>query len=140
MVGWDLKRYSDRLQAFGWHTVEIDGHDVDAIEAAYRDAEQTSGKPTAVIARTKKGKGVKAVEDQPGKHGKPLDDPEEAIAELGGERDLSVNVAEPEGGEPHRFAVGEAELPTWELGEEVASRLAYGEALTALGTHRGNVV
>ena len=48
-----------------------------------------TGKPTAIVARTKKGKGVKAVEDQPGKHGKPLDDPEEAIAELGGERDLS---------------------------------------------------
>jgi transketolase len=140
MVGWDLKRHSERLRAFGWHTVEIDGHDVDAIEAAYRDAERTTGKPTAVIARTKKGKGVKAVEDQPGKHGKPLDDPEEAIAELGGERDLSVDVATPQGGEPHRFAAGEAELPTWELGEEVATRLAYGEALTALGTQRGNVV
>src|SRR4051794_15158613 len=140
MVGWDLKRYSDRLRAFGWHTVEIDGHDVDAIDAAYRDAEQTTGKPTAVIARTKKGKGVKAVEDQPGKHGKPLDDADEAIAELGGERDLSLNVAKPAGGEPHRFAGGAAELPTWELGEEVATRLAYGEALTALGTQRGNVV
>ena len=49
-----------------------------------------SGKPTAIIASTKKGKGVKAVEDQPGKHGKPLDDPEAAIEELGGERDLTV--------------------------------------------------
>ena len=47
-----------------------------------------TGKPTAIIAQTKKGKGVKAVEDQPGKHGKPLDDPEAAIEELGGERDL----------------------------------------------------
>jgi transketolase len=140
MVGWDLKRYSARLQAFGWHTIEIDGHDVDAIESAYRDAEQTTGRPTAVIARTKKGKGVKAVEDQPGKHGKPLDDPEEAIAELGGERDLSVDVAKPAGGEPHRFEAPGAELPSWELGDEVATRLAYGEALTAVGARRGDVV
>jgi transketolase len=140
MVGWDLERYSARLRAFGWHTLEIDGHDVEEIEAAYRDAEQKRGCPTAIIARTKKGKGVKAVEDQPGKHGKPLDDPEEAIAELGGERDLSVQVASPEGGEPHVFETGGGELPSWDLGEEVATRLAYGEALTALGSLRGDVV
>ena len=48
----------------------------------------TTGKPTVIIAQTKKGKGVKAVEDLPGKHGKPLDDPDAAIEELGGERDL----------------------------------------------------
>jgi transketolase len=140
MVGWDLERHSARLRAFGWHTLEIDGHDVEEIHAAYSDAEETTGRPTAIIARTKKGKGVKAVEDQPGKHGKPLDDPEEAIAELGGERDLSVHLAEPEGGAPHRFETGDAELPSWDLGEEVATRLAYGEALTALGTRRGDVV
>jgi transketolase len=140
MVGWNLTRYADRLEAFGWHTVEIDGHDVDAIEAAYAAAEQTTGKPTAIIARTKKGKGVKAVEDQPGKHGKPLDDPEEAIAELGGERDLSVDVAKPQGGEPHVFDAPGADLPSWDLGESVATRLAYGEALTALGARRGDVV
>jgi transketolase len=140
MVGWDLERHSARLRAFGWHTLEIDGHDVEEIHAAYSDAEQKTGCPTAIIARTKKGKGVKAVEDQPGKHGKPLDDPDEAIAELGGERDLSVEIAKPEDGEPHRFETGEAELPSWDLGESVATRLAYGEALTALGTRRGDVV
>jgi transketolase len=140
MVGWNLERHSARLRAFGWHTLEIDGHDVEEIEAAYGDAEQKTGCPTAIIARTKKGKGVKAVEDQPGKHGKPLDEPEEAIAELGGERDLSVQVAEPEGGEPHHFETGAAELPSWDLGEQVATRLAYGEALTALGTRRGDVI
>jgi transketolase len=140
MVGWNLTRYADRLEAFGWHTVEIDGHDVDAIEAAYAAAEQTTGRPTAIIARTKKGRGVKAVEDQPGKHGKPLDDAEEAIAELGGERDLSVDVAKPEGGEPHVFETTPTDLPSWDLGESVATRLAYGEALTALGARRGDVV
>jgi transketolase len=140
MVGWDLRRYAARLEAFGWHTIEIDGHDVDAIEAAYRAAEETTGKPTAVIARTKKGRGVKAVEDQLGKHGKPLDDPDAAIAELGGERDLSVTVAKPEGGEAHVFDAPGADLPAWELGETVATRLAYGEALTALGARRDDVV
>src|SRR6185503_14167681 len=114
--------------------------DVGAIEQAYAEAEQTKGKPTAIVARTKKGKGVKAVEDQPGKHGKPLDDPDEAIEELGGVRDLTVEVAKPEGGEPNTFEVSGGELPSWELGDEEATRKAYGLALAALGSIRGDVV
>jgi transketolase len=140
MLGWDVDGYARRIEAFGWNTIEIDGHDVDAIEAAYAEAESTKGRPTAIIARTKKGKGVKAVEDQPGKHGKPLDDPDEAIEELGGVRDLTVEVARPEGGEPNTFEVSGGELPSWELGDEEATRKAYGLALAALGSMRGDVV
>ena len=107
---------------------------------AYEEAETIRDRPTAIVARTKKGRGVKAVEDQPGKHGKPLDDPDAAIAELGGERDLKVQLAAPAGGEPHRFEAPGGELPSYELGEEVATRKAYGEALAALGSIRGDVV
>jgi transketolase len=141
MLGWDMDGYVRRAEAFDWHAIAIDGHDVDQIEAAYAEAESTTGRPTAIFARTKKGKGVKAVEDQPGRHGKPLDDPEAAIAELGGERDLRVEIAKPEGrGEPHRFDVPGGELPTWEIGDEEATRKAYGVTLAALGSMRGDVV
>jgi len=141
MVGWDLDRYVKRAEAFGWHAIAIDGHDDDAIDAAYAEARETAGTPTVIVARTKKGKGVKAVEDLPGKHGKPLDDAEAAIEELGGERDLTVEVAKPEGGRaPHRFDVPGGELPTWELGEEVATREAYGKSITAVGAMHGDVV
>src|SRR3954471_4732990 len=140
MLGWDLAGYADRAEAFGWHAIEIDGHDVDAIEAAYAAAEETKGKPSVIIARTKKGKGVRAVEDLPGKHGKPLDDVEEAIQELGGERDLTVEVAKPEAGEPATFDVPGGELPSWELGGSLATRKAYGVTLAALGSMRGDVV
>jgi len=140
MVGWDLDRYKARAEAFGWHAIEIDGHDVEAIHAAYEEAVATTGRPTVIIARTKKGKGVKAVEDQPGKHGKPLDDPDAAIAELGGERDLQVTIAAPASGTPHRFEAPGGELPAWDEGEQVATREAYGKALTALGSIRGDVV
>ena len=141
MIGWDMEGYRARIEAFGCHPVVIDGHDLGEIDAAYREALETTGRPTVVLARTKKGKGVKAVEDQPGKHGKPLDDPEEAIQELGGERDLTVHVAAPsQDGSPHRFEVEGGELPSWEAGEEVATRQAYGEALKALGAMRGDVV
>jgi transketolase len=140
MSGWDLDRYVRRAEAFGWNAIAIDGHDVDAIARAYDEAVKTTGRPTVIVARTKKGKGVKAVEDQPGKHGKPLDEPEAAIEELGGERDLSVQLAAPAGGSPHAFATSGGELPSWDVGEQEATRKAYGEALTALGSLRGDVV
>jgi transketolase len=141
MHGWDLDSYAERARAFGWHAIEIDGHDVEAIDRAYADAISTEGLPTVIVARTLKGKGVAEVEDKPGWHGKALDHPEEAIAELGGERNIVVEVAKPEGGEPHRFdAAGPLELPSWGRGEEVATRRAYGDALAALGSARGDVV
>ncbi len=140
MVGWDLDRYRERALAFGWHAISIDGHDVEAIDRAFAEAVATPGKPTVVVARTVKGKGVAAVEDVNGFHGKPLDDPDSAIAELGGERDIRIEVAKPEPVEPHRFPGGELVLPRYELGSEVATRKAYGEALAALGAARGDVV
>ena len=140
MVGWDLDTYRDRAHAFGWETIEIDGHDVEAIDRAYTEAAGTTGKPTVVIARTIKGKGVKEVENQPGWHGKALDHPEQAIEELGGMRNIHVDVAQPEAGEAHTFPSGKLELPRYDLGDEVATRKAYGEALAALGAARGDVV
>jgi transketolase len=139
MDEWQLDHYRARAEAFGWHAIEIDGHDVEAIDAAYSEAASTSA-PTVVIAKTIKGKGVKAVENQEGWHGKPLDDPEAAIEELGGPRNITVSVAKPAGGEPHGFESGPLELPRYEVGSEVATRKAYGEALAALGSARGDVV
>jgi transketolase len=141
MHGWDLDSYADRARAFGWHAIEIDGHDVEAIDRAFGEALAVD-KPTAVVARTIKGKGVKEVEDKNGLHGKALDHPDEAIAELGGVRNLHVQVAKPDTAQPrHEFAgEGELELPRYEIGDEVATRKAYGEALAALGTARGDIV
>jgi transketolase len=141
MLGWNTDAYRQRAEAFGWHAIVIDGHDVEAIDGAYAEALETKGRPTVVIAKTLKGKGVSAVEDKPGFHGKALDDPDAAIAELGGQRDLRIEVAKPEGDAPPAPAREEQlELPTWQIGEEVATRLAYGEALAALGTADTQVV
>ena len=132
MHGWDLSSYSDRLRAFGWHAIEIDGHDVEQIDAAYREAESTSGKPTAIVAKTLKGKGYSKVEDQGGWHGKAV--AEEAVEELGGVRNITVDIPKPEPAERHRFdAPGTPEWPSYEVGSKVATRKAYGEALAALG-------
>src|SRR5687767_1321898 len=97
MHGWDLGSYTRRLEAFGWAVIEIDGHDVEAIDRAYTEAARTTGRPTAIVAKTVKGKGYSKVEDELGWHGKAV--AEEAVEELGGLRSLRVAVARPDGGD-----------------------------------------
>ncbi|QUH03192.1 transketolase [Saccharopolyspora erythraea] len=141
MHGWDLDYYAAKAKACGWRTIEIDGHDLEQIEAAYDQATTPSDAPTVILARTKKGRGVRAVEDLPDKHGKPLDDSDQAIEELGGVRDLAVEVAKPAvEGSAHEFTAPGGELPHYELGTEIATRKAYGEGLRALGNRRPDVV
>ena len=140
MVGWNLDRYVARAEAFGWNAIEVDGHDVEAIDDAFSRAVATTGSPTVVVARTKKGKGVAAVEDENGFHGKPLDDADAAIAELGGLRDIHVDVAKPDAAPTRDDRSARLELPRYEMGAEVATRKAYGDALAALGSARPDVV
>jgi len=141
MHGWDLDAYRRRVEAFGWKAIEVDGHDVAAIDGALAEAVASNGQPSVIIARTEKGHGVTAVADIPGKHGKPLDDPDAAIAELGGRRDIHVGVAKPDfDGRAHEFPTGELSLPVYEPGTKEATRKAFGDALVALGRARGDVV
>jgi transketolase len=142
MHGWDLSSYSDRLRAFGWHAIEIDGHDVAQIDEAYREAESTTGRPTAIVAKTIKGKGYSKLENQEGWHGKATsaEDAEEAVAEMGGTRKLTADVRKPEQAEPHRFEPSAQEWPRYEVGGKVSTRKAYGEALAALGGEQGDIV
>lgn len=142
MHGWDLDSYADRARALGWNAIAIDGHDPEQVESALTEASSTTGRPTAIIARTKKGRGVSEVEDQLGAHGKPVKDTAEAIEELGGTRDLRVDVSKPGDGElPHQFRAEGGTLPHYEKGgSEVATRKAYGQALRALGSQRADVV
>lgn len=110
--GHDLDAYARRFQAFDWHTIEVDGHDVDAVDRAYGEAASTKGQPTAILARTLKGKGVEGVQDREGLHGKPLPEAEEAITELGGPRNIRVRVQEPPAARMlHSVHTGNFELP-----------------------------
>jgi transketolase len=138
MHGWDLASYTRRLEAFGWHALEIDGHDIEAIDAAYRKAEATTRRPTAIVARTVKGKGYSKVENENGWHGKAI--AADAIDELGGVRKLKVDVAKPETAASHRFETAQAEWPAYQIGAAVSTRKAYGEALAALGSEQADVV
>ncbi len=142
MYGWDTGAYAARLQAFGWHTIEIDGHSVDAINAAFQEAVATEGRPTAIIAKTMKGRGVSAVENKDGFHGRPVADSEAAIAELGGSTGATVTVQTPANSvAANVFKVTPSGgLPKYEVGSRMATRRAYGDALAAIGGRRGDVV
>ncbi|MEK7776597.1 MAG: transketolase, partial [Planctomycetota bacterium] len=74
----------DKWKSFGWHTREIDGHDYPSIMSAYNEAENTKGRPTVIIAKTVKGKGVSFMENQVDWHGKTpsKEEAERAFAEL----------------------------------------------------------
>lgn len=138
-LGWDTEAYKRRAEAFGARVVVIDGHDLDAIDEALTTAEDPSAeRPTVIIAKTVKGKGFSEVEDSPDWHGKPFpeDMAERAIKELGGPRDVQVRGPLPnedDGELPRLGAAKTPELPKYEVGEKVATRKAYGEALVALG-------
>jgi transketolase len=145
MYGWDGGAYERRVGAFGWHTIQVDGHDPEEIDRAYAAALEEQDRPTMIIARTKKGRGVSFLEDREGFHGKPVDPEkeEQAVEELGGERNLVVEVRKPEEGAGRAVEKGlsdELKLPAYEVGEEVATRAAYGDALKALGAARRDVV
>ena len=75
-----------KFEAFNFHVINIDGNDFDQIDAAFKEARTVKGQPTAIIAKTVKGKGVSFMEDNAGWHGKAPNDEEteQAVAELGG--------------------------------------------------------
>ena len=143
MEGWNGDAYAERARAFGWHTIQIDGHDPEAIDRAYAEALEQEGVPTLIVAKTKKGYGVSFLEDKDGMHGKPVgaDQEEQALEELGGTNDLRVQVQKPEAAQPSTAgSKATPELPAWEVGDEEATRGAYGAALKAVGAAREDVV
>jgi transketolase len=139
MHGWETSSLATRARACGWDVQEIDGHDLEGIDAAYGRA-QEADRPAVIFARTKKGSGVAAVEDKENQHGKPLPDPEAAVEELGGIRDVSVRVQAPPPPKPFEIERIAVERPSYEVGEKVATRAAYGDALAWLGSIDEKVV
>ncbi|MGQ0568284.1 MAG: transketolase [Armatimonadota bacterium] len=142
-LGWNGEAYARRAAAFGWHVVNIDGHNIGEVDRAYSEALQPRDSPTVVIARTIKGRGVSFLEDKEGWHGKALNAEQmtQAIAELGGGSSITVAVAKPnETAFAPVGAEGPVELPSYKPGDVVATRKAYGDALKALGASRPRIV
>ncbi|GIF50131.1 transketolase [Asanoa ferruginea] len=143
---WDLDAYARRAESFGARVIMIDGHDLDEIDQALQSAtDRTDDRPTVILARTLKGRGFSEVENLEGWHGKPL--PKEmadrAIRELGGESSLTVRGPRPVTEPPANRGAplgGPPELPTYAVGDKVATRKAYGDALTAVGGSNPRIV
>ncbi len=138
-LSWDVEAYRRRASAFGARVLTVDGHDVAEIDRAMTEAGDITGdQPTVILARTIKGRGFSEVEDREGWHGKPFppEMAERAIIELGGERDLVVRGPRPDQTAsacraPDASTV--VTLPVYAVGDKVATRKAYGQALAALG-------
>jgi transketolase len=146
-LGWDLGAYARRAEAFGARVLVIDGHDLAAIDGALAEAGEAVGdRPTVILAKTIKGRGFSEVEDKEGWHGRPFppEMAERAIAELGGIRDLIVRGPRPVPSPVPAKEAGPvdagAAAPSYAVGEKVATRKAYGDALVALGAADPKIV
>jgi transketolase len=145
--GHDVDEYVARWRAFGWHATAVDGHDLEALLRAFADARRTKDRPTMIVARTLKGKGVSIFENKDGWHGKALKKGEEldrAIAEL--ERQFVPEGPRPAvqkpaaKGRPWPRTTTVPPAPAYKLGDSVATREAYGTALAALAAADPRVV
>jgi transketolase len=137
---WNTEAYATRVRAFGWDAIVIDGHDLAQVDEAMGRA-RSSSRPTAIVARTVKGKGVSFLEDKPGWHGKALDaeQAKQALAEIGDEPSRAFDVPSPPAWRPApRPAPKAPDLKRYT--DPVATRKAYGEAIAALGAARADVV
>ncbi len=137
----DMQALERRWSAFGWQTHVVDGHDISALLDAFKAARATTDRPTAVLARTVKGKGVSSIEGKGGWHGKALkkgDEANKAIAELeaqlvSGEERPAIPAPSARAQEPGEPDYSKMPSPAYKKGDQVATREAYGTALAALG-------
>ncbi len=139
MLEWDGDTYARRAEAFGWEAIQVDGHDVDDIDAAYGQVAETD-RPVLIVAKTVKGHGVSFLADRDGWHGKALSEEEAATAveELGGERSLTIKPAPPQPVPDDGDSPEEYSRPTFT--EPLATRRAFGKALAALAHSRSDLV
>lgn len=146
LYGYAIEEYEKRVAAFGWHTIVVDGHDCDAVHAAYAQAATIQQKPVMIIAKTVKGKGVSLFENQENWHGKPLSQEQlvQALTELGDvQQELIAAVAPAPSFDmlAKKEIVGlETELPTFAFETPVSTRKAYGMAIAQLGSRHSNIV
>jgi transketolase len=138
MLRHDLDTYKKRFSAFGWKAITCDGHNFDELLDAFGKARRAKEQPAVILAKTIKGKGIAIAEDQNGWHGVPLkkgEQADKAIAELTAQLTgaatpkISRRRVPPPKDTPDRVALP---APAYNLGDKVATREAYGTALSKI--------
>lgn len=146
MLQHDMEAYRARWSGFGWNAIVVDGHDIGALVAAFAEAARTKGRPTVLLAKTFKGRGISFMENHPDWHGKPLkkgDETQKALDELtrqlkpsSTQLQMSLPTAS-KGAAPTKATMAPA---PYKVGDSVATREAFGAALLALGEANQQVV
>jgi transketolase len=134
MLGWNLQAYTKRFTAFGWRVFTVDGHNLDAIAKVYKRAVTPSNRPTIILAKTIKGKGVSFLENRNGWHGKALTKVQlaKALEEMSKVPHLRGVIAKPRAATPRTLASKTVKAFRYTRGALVATREAYGNALVRL--------
>ncbi|HEX5646187.1 MAG TPA: transketolase [Nitrospira sp.] len=146
MLQHDMKAYKSRWAGFGWNALVVDGHNHTALLAAFANAAKTKGKPTVLLAKTFKGKGISFMENHPSWHGKPIPKGEEtqkAIDELTKRIKPTKAVPKfklPPAASSRTPSAKPMAPPAYKIGDTVATREAFGAALAALGEADPSVV
>ena len=140
MLAWNLDKYRCRIEAFGWDVFMCSGHDFREIGAAFDSLKFSNDKPKMIVAKTTKGKGVFFLENKEGWHGKVLSEEEfkKAIEELGDiDKSVRGRIEEPDTKFENQISkikiTNENSKLSYKVGEMVATRKAYGEALARFG-------
>ncbi|KAF7285706.1 transketolase-like protein 2 [Rhynchophorus ferrugineus] len=146
-LGHNLNLYKARLEAFGWNAIVVDGHNVEALVKAFDVAATTKNKPTALIAKTYKGRDFPGIEDKENWHGKALGKETERV--LGHLRGLLKNQGQLKYTIPKPLTVAPqvnitniqlSSPPNYKLGEALATRQSYGTALVKIAQSNPRVI
>jgi len=145
----DMETYRKRWDSFGWNAIVLDGNNIEDLLKAFFDANQTKDRPTCILAKTYKGKGIPGVEDQMNWHGKAIGDKSNAAIEAIDSLIVNKNIT---GEKVNKAAVVDdakvvdmsaiklSEAPNYAEGVKVATRVAYGTALAKLGRSSNRVI
>lgn len=146
MYGHDIKAYAKRVSSFGWQVLSINGHSISQIQQAFKKAQKIKGSPVMIIAKTLKGKGVSLIEDKEDWHGKVLskEELEKALKELGAvDKNIKGKLAKPTKSKiqnsKFKISIQNSKL-NYKLGDSLATRKAYGNALVRIFPNYPNMV
>lgn len=147
-LGHDLETYRKRLEAFGCNVIVVDGHDVEKLVKAFHEAANTKGKPTAIVAKTFKGRNFPKIEDLENWHGKPLGDQTERVLQhlrslIKNTGPLNIHPQKPLKDDAPVVDITNIKLtspPAYKVGDKIATRVAYGTALVKIAQNNPRVI